>query len=95
MFSEANTRSCKGFSGTKMEGILLEIFVFFLISVCIFKYISLQMDSFMQTKNYSENKYPNRSCVYLEDKDCDTQDLEYYSNSIAYGISYVEGCSGN
>lgn len=53
------------------------------------------MDNFMQTKNYSENKYTNRSCVYLEDKNCDTQDLEYYSNSIAYGISYVEEHSGN
>lgn len=49
----------------------------------------------MQTKNYSESKYINRSCVYLEDKNCDTRDLEYYSNNVTFGISYVEGYSGN
>lgn len=37
MFSEANTRSCERFSETKMEGMLLEIFMFYDISgLCVY-----------------------------------------------------------
>ncbi|XP_024875177.1 sporulation-specific protein 15-like [Temnothorax curvispinosus] len=54
-----------------------------------FRELKWKMDSFIQTKNYSESQ--NKSCaIYLEDKNCDTRDLEYYSNSITCGISYVE-----
>jgi len=77
-----------------MEGKFLEIFVFCndISGLCVYR-ILLQMDNFMQTKIYYKSKCTNRSCaIYLEDKNCDTRDLEYYSNSITYGISRMEEC---
>ena len=54
------------------------------------------MDNFMQTKDCSKSKCTNRSCaIYLEDKNCDTQDLEYSNNTIYGGISHMEKHSGN
>ncbi|XP_018398215.1 PREDICTED: ERC protein 2-like [Cyphomyrmex costatus] len=41
------------------------------------------MDSFMQTKDCSKNKCTNKSCIiYLEDKNCDTRDLECSSSTV-------------
>ncbi|KAH0945775.1 hypothetical protein HN011_007548 [Eciton burchellii] len=37
-----------------------------------------KMNSFMRTKNFVNDKSMNESCtIYFEDKNCDTQDLEY------------------
>lgn len=82
-----------------MEGTLLKtnFYLKFLSLYMYSEYILLQMDSFMQMKNYSENKCMNKSCaVSLKDKSCDTQDLEYSSNNIVFRNSlHMEGHSGN
>ncbi|XP_018361868.1 PREDICTED: myosin heavy chain, skeletal muscle-like isoform X1 [Trachymyrmex cornetzi] len=55
-----------------------------------FRELKGKMDNFMQTKDCSKSKCTNRSCaIYLEDKNCDTRDLEY-SNSTTYEISHME-----
>ncbi|XP_018053882.1 PREDICTED: myosin-11-like [Atta colombica] len=55
-----------------------------------FRELKGKMDNFMQTKDCSKSKCTNRSCaIYLEDKNCDTQDLEY-SNNTTYEISHME-----
>lgn len=55
-----------------------------------FRELKWKMDSFVETKNYSKSKCINKSCPIYEDKNCDTRDLEYCSNSNTYGM---EECS--
>lgn len=82
-----------------MEGTFIKNILLFYdeISVFILKYIFSQMDSFMWMENYSESKCMSKSCTMsLRDKSCDTQDLEYFSNSIVCRRPlHLEGHSGN
>jgi len=53
------------------------------------------MNSFMRTKNFVNDKSMNESCtIYFEDKNCDTQDLEYSLYDIKRE-SRIERYSGN